>query len=1136
MAHDSATDVFPIIGIGASAGGLEALRETLQGYQGRPGMAFVIVQHLDPTHESMMAQLIERYTNMPVKQIEGGEKIEIDHVYVIPPGSGLEIDNGVLQLTEFATPRGMRRPIDDFFESLGEDQGAMAACIILSGTGADGSRGLRAVKENGGLAIAQEPQSARYDGMPLSAVGTGLVDFVEEPEAIIACLRNFFDRRKQTGEASGEAVFVADHVNELCATLRETVGHDFSGYKRSTLSRRIQRRMQVLGIGDGEVYLNRIRTDKDECQALFRDLLINVTRFFRDPDAFRVLNDEVIEPMVSTARDSDELRVWVPGCSSGEEAYTIAMLFHAARVKYATRPIINIFASDIDDQMLQLARAASYPVSHLPDIPEPLRSNYTVGHGETFTICEPVRDMIRFSSHSVIKDPPFSKIDLVSCRNLLIYFDDRLQQTVIPLFHYSLKSSGYLFLGPSESVTQFDDLFEPADQRVRLFRRKNGPRNYSLDLPAPTRKRARRRTQDDGDERSQSWVEGEALRRAQTYAPATLLVDKSAGLINSWGRVGRYLEFPNERERRLYVPSLAKPGLREALGGLIRQTATDDRKRIARDVEVKTDFGTQPVNVICEPVSDGTMLVVIRETGNFRANDEEEFLELTAPDDQVHLLEEELRRTRHRLRTTVEELETANEELKSSNEEMMSMNEELQSTNEELTTVNDELKTKVDQLTVANSDLKNFFDSTQLAVVVLDKDLCIRSFTDAAKTLFPFQPGDKGRALIEVSDYLQSKQHIELARTVASTGETQDARVTDASGDRVFALRAVPYRKADGSLDGATLIFTDVTQALTMESELISQRERLKLAVEVARIGIWEYDPSTGETALDDTQRALLSIDRASADQISNVISRIHEDDRADVEEALRRTISSGEEFDESYRVKTNDGSYRWIRSMGRMVDKNNKRTMAGVAFDITSERSSIEQRELLLREMNHRIKNLFAVVGGMISISRRDAETVDGFAEDLRGRVGAMNRAHGLTQQSVGDDPVVLEELIDTVIAPSAGNQQIRVNGPRVIVPIPKLTPLALILHEWATNAAKYGALSHSEGTLEVVWTNEDNKVELAWNETGTVGSDKPNPAGFGTRLIEASSRQLDASVEGEQGDGFFRRKLIIPGLDQPG
>ncbi|MBB3992004.1 CheR family methyltransferase [Croceicoccus naphthovorans] len=1127
-------DEFPVVGVGASAGGLEALREMFRDFSGNPGMAFVIVQHLDPNHESLMAQLIERYTAMPVRQIVGGEKIEIDNVYIIPPGHGLTVEDGVLHLTEFTDPRGMRRPIDDFFEALAVDLGPRAACVIVSGTGADGSRGLRAIKEHHGVSIAQEPQGARYDGMPLSAVGTGLVDFIRESNDIIPCLREFFSRGVETEDTRDAAQRLIDNIDDLCDALRDQIGHDFTGYKRTTLGRRIERRMQVLGIDSHEEYLRRIRKDAEECQALFRDLLINVTRFFRDTDAFEKLREQVIEPMVRNADSGHGVRVWVPGCSSGEEAWTIAMLLADAMREQGRQVPVQVIASDIDDQMLRIAREGQYPIAALADIPEPLRSRYTVGHGDTFAINASVRDMVRFSLHSVIKDPPFSRVDLISCRNLLIYFDDKLQQQVLPLFHYSLRPEGWLFLGPSETIGRYEDLFETVDAKERIFLRRTSHTNYPLELPSVSKRRSRKPVEATSHSREPSWVEGEALRKlTSTYTSPTLLVDREGGIVSSWGPVGRYFDFPVERERRLNATTLAKPGLREVIGVLVRQAADGNQRHVARDINVHTDFGDQQVQVICDPVRDGTYLVVVRETAPFVPLDGGEMVELGEVDDQVHLLEDELRITRHRLRSTVEELETANEELKSSNEEMMSMNEELQSTNEELTTVNDELKNKVDQLIVANSDLENFFESTQLAVIVLDAEMRVRSFTDAACELFPLQPGDQGRNLSDVTTNLDRNDCIDLARKVARTGQTLDERVRDKPTGRVFSLRILPYRRPDGSVDGATLVFTDITAPLELENQLAEQRERLELALRVAGIGVWEYDPATGKTKLDPVEQQLLAVSDDDATDIERILTHVHEDDRDDVNAALRQAMDGQKHYDQTFRIRDEAEGIRWLHGLARRVRLGDDYHFIGVTYDVSPEREALAERDLLLREMNHRIKNLFAVISAMIGICEREADDVAGFAQELRRRISAMGRAHALTQRRNVDELVGLREIIDAVLTPARGGQEIRIDGEEAMIPAGKLTPLALIFHEWATNAAKYGVLSEEDGTLTISVSREGNDTVIDWRETTTEAKEAVNGQGFGTRLVEASVRQLDAKLDGDQDPHQFHRRLVLPGLN---
>ncbi|MGN5374526.1 CheR family methyltransferase [Sphingomonas hankookensis] len=1131
MTREPAPGGVPIVGIGASAGGLEALREMLAPAHLPTGLAFVVVQHLDPNHESMLAQLLDRNTVLEVLQSAGGERIAPDTVYIIPPGRGLAIRGGVLELTDFEQPRGLRRPIDDFFISLAGDQQANAACVILSGTGADGTTGLRAIKEHGGLCVAQQPDSARYDGMPLSAVGTGMTDFVKPPGEILHCLQAFFQRRG-TDPIAPEANVVADHVDDMCRVLRSAIGHDFSGYKRSTLVRRVERRMHVLGIDTGRAYLARIRGDATECEALFRDLLINVTRFFRDGDAFEVLRTRVIEPLMADRASDEDVRVWVPGCSSGEEAYTIAMLFAEAARKAGSSLAVQIFATDIDEQMLSIAREGSYPAAAMADVPPHLRERYTVPHAERFTIAAPIRDMIRFSSHSLVKDPPFSRIDLVSCRNLLIYFDDRLQQAVLPLFHYALRPGGYLFLGPSESVGRFEHFFTPVDQQARLFERTPGAPSYPIDLPGNQRQPVARRERDTRGDGAALSSEGLATRRmVERYAPPSLIVDQDGGIISAYGKLSRYFEFPVTRTGGSSAVNLARPGLRNVIGPLLRQ-ARDERRRVAaRDVAVETDYGTQPVEIICDPLGDGTLLFVFRDTGPFVPSDHDELQELELGDDHLESLEDELRLTRHRLRSAIEELETANEELKSSNEEMMSMNEELQSTNEELSTVNDELKIKVDQLTVANSDLRNFYEIDRTG------GRGARCRPEGAQL---YRCGDAHLS----AETRRSRPSVDRCRQPVAGfdasgrcpcrrggGAPTQRRVHSVDGQHIYSLRVLPYCTQSGAVDGTTLVLTEITDALALERQLAAERERLDLAIKAAGIGVWEYCPENGEVLLDPVERQLFEIGADTKAGIDMLFDRIDPDDLPKVEASLRRANERSGDFEATFRLRRSDGEVRWIKGFGRAIAGSAPQRLVGVSIDVTPEYALAETRELMLREMNHRVKNLFAVIAGMMTIAARSHDDVRSFADDLRHRIAALGSAHSLASPAGRPQAVGLDDIVAITLAPYREHARIEIDGPVVALDRNCLSPLALILHEWATNSMKYGALgSGGERGLQVRWRAGDDGIILTWIEDAAVSDREPGKRGFGSVLVETSVRQLRGAVTTADTDGQFRLDMRLP------
>ena len=562
---------------------------------------------------------------------------------------------------------------------------------------------------------------------------------------------------------------------------------------------------------------------------------------------------------------------------------------------------------------------------------------------------------------------------------------------------------------------------------------------------------------------------------------------------------------------------------------MLREVRGTNRRVIKRDVEVATEFGRLPTTVICEPVNEVSYLLILRDTGSIEPFGEEFGEDFEVEDGQLRFLEEELQSTRHRLRSTVEELETTNEELKSSNEEMMSMNEELQSTNEELTTVNDELKNKVDQVTVAHADLKNFFDSTDMVVMVVDAELKIRSFTEAASSIFAISNAYIDRPLSSIETQLDDQQYVSLASKAAEQGRVSEYRSQVSADGRQFIGRVVPYQNLDGSIEGATLVFTDVTKALALESDLHQERERLRLALEVAGIGVWEYEPASDRTVLDATERSLLGL--APEDEgatMEPILAKLPSDDRDRINSSLRKAMDGDEDFDEVFRIPLADGSYRWLHGLGRRLNLTDTKKFIGVTYDITSEREILEQREMMISEMNHRVKNLFAVISAMISITSAEADEVGEFASDLRKRVYALGQSHALTNRSSRAEQISLEVLIETVVSPTLSSQHFETSGDAIEVRTSQLTPLALIFHEWATNASKYGALSIPDGKLRVDWKVEGERVHLTWEESG-FRSETDISSGFGTRLIEATVKQLKGTIEGNRSDNGYIRKLTF-------
>jgi two-component system CheB/CheR fusion protein len=844
----------PIVGIGASAGGVEALEQFFKSVPANNGLAFVVVTHLSPDRKSMLAEILSRATRMPVVDAQDNQEVEAEHVYVLPPGAILTINDGQLQLRHTA-PAHERAPIDVFFSALAEDQAEHAIGVVLSGGGSDGTLGLKAIKENGGLTVAQGSNVTRprFAEMPSSAVAAGFVD-LELPveniaERIIAYVRNWgaFDPERPS-----------DALTRIYAVLRARTGHDFNEYKERTFQRRVQRRMQVVQTTKLEEYAERLQQQPEEVSALFRDLLIGVTDFFRDASAFQALESAVIPKLFEDKGEDDEIRVWVAGCSTGEEAYSIAILLHEQLEKQLSPPRVQIFATDIDRAALAVARAARYPGIVVKSVSPERLQRYFVDESGIYHLVKELRDMCIFSVHSVIRDPPFSRLDLVSCRNLLIYLKPKLQAQIIPLFHYSLREGGYLFLGPSENVTRYSELFFTLDRRSRLFRRRDLVSRPALPsrqfMPLSRHDPAGREIGPNG-----LLQRSDSLRRIATtivdhFAPTFAIVDEGGQALYYSSGTGKYLQAAAGPPSRDLV-AMARPGLRSDLRTAL-QNAKSTGRRVVRDrIAVQINGGIQVISVAVEPVNEGKEIVygvVFIDRGPVKVEEEHAGGELRENDDgAVNQIEKELQETRERLQSTIEELETANEEFRSSNEELLSVNEELQSTNEELETskeelqsvneelqtVNSELSNKIEELDGANADLNNLLQSTGIATIFLDRNLVIRSFTAAVTALFNLIPTDRGRPLTDiVSRFAYNDLGGDMRRVLAGA-EPIERSVSLADGKTHFLARILPYRTAGRAIDGVLLTFVEVTSLIAAEEQQkvltaeLSHRAKNTLAV-----------------------------------------------------------------------------------------------------------------------------------------------------------------------------------------------------------------------------------------------------------------------------------------------------------------
>ena len=814
-----------IVGLGASAGGLEAFKGFFVNMPPDSGMAFVLIQHLAPEKKSILAELLRRHTSMDVLEAEEGMEVQPNRVYVIPPDSTLTLKDGRLHLEKPAPVRGQRWPVDAFFTSLAVEQGERAVCIILSGGGSDGTIGLKSIKEHGGFTLAQaEHDSHALSGMPQSAFATGLVDFVMPVEDMPAKLLQYQQHLNEVEErkaSDGTREDVANYVGQICSLLHNRTGHDFGQYKQKTLIRRIQRRMQLVQIDAAPDYIRLLRTDSREAQLLFRDLLINVTQFFRDPELFDVLEREVIPKIIDDSRFDDAIRAWVPGCASGEEGYSVAILLREAMTKREAQRKAQIFGTDLDDEAVRMARAGRYPSSVAADMSAERFERWFVQEGDDHCPQKAIREMCIFSVHDILKDPPFSKLDLISCRNLFIYFNSTLQVRLIEAFHYALRPGGYLFLGSSEGVTQQSRLFDVVDKKHRIFQR----RNVFASLPgfplaeaakAPPFATRRGQRTESADLFDRLW------RQALTQiAPACVVINEQDEIVRYFGQTGRYLE-PSPGAASLNLFTVLRPELRACARSLLQEVRDSGQRRQQAHISIRVNGSRQLITLIVAGLAgegnpDGGAVVAFQEEGApIPSGGEEKQAESTA--------EQELRTLRAQLSATSADLEAANEELRSSNEEYQSVNEELQSTNEELETakeelqstneelqtVNAELSIRNEDLSRASSDMRNFFDSTDIASLFLDKDLRIRTFTPAMTDLINIRDGDRGRPISDLTGHLIYGDVDNDVGKVMRTLTSIEREVATQDGT-TYMMRIRPYRSIDDVIDGVVMTFVDIT-------------------------------------------------------------------------------------------------------------------------------------------------------------------------------------------------------------------------------------------------------------------------------------------------------------------------------------
>jgi len=1150
---DSGISHVPVCGIGASAGGVKALQTLFKELPDDLGLAYVVILHLSPEHPSLLSEILSDSTNMDVVQVEDSPELKPNCIYVIAPDRELIIEGASLKARPFTSPRVSRAPIDMFFRSIAK-AGGDGMALVLTGAGSDGSIGVGAVKEGGGVIFVQDPKDAEFPSMPQSAIATGFADFILPIPAMAKRVAEV--ARSKGAVRSLDLDGGGNELRRVVNLLHSRTGHDFSSYKSATVRRRVLRRMQVRGVLNLKDYAELIQEEPEEANELFADMLISVTRFFRDPEAFQVLANEAIAPLFDDVPE-EGLRAWVPGCATGEEAYSIAMMMQEEMERRNVRVPVQIFATDLDEGALGTARNALYPKAIEADLTEDRLKRFFIKENSHYRIRKEIREMVLFASHSVLREPPFLRLDLISCRNLMIYLERSLQEKLCSIFFYGLRARRFLFLGTAETADVASSLFSTVNREARLYSARSSARITLPDLAGreqfPTPRPGVQRLDDNRQSDAEMPIRAH-LGLLEQAGPPSILVGERQEIVHLSQNAGKYIQHSGGQfSQRL--TAIVRPELRLDLNLALDRALSQHQPTLTLPTAVQLDGEVRRIAMNILPTAEDAdagqqALILFLDAGLADPETGEGELAETQPDEikrlhtELKVAKEELARRRHEHELSTQELRAANEELQSINEEYRSTaeeletsKEELQSMNEELQTVNSELKDKLESISSAHSDLRNLNAATEVGTLFLDEKMRIRMFTAPVVDLFNVKENDVGRPLTDFTnqllyDDLENDVHKVLRDLVHVETEVESV------DGRYFMMRVRPYRTMEERIEGVVLTFVDITSRHRTEQELAQSEERYRTLFNSINQGFCIVEVLFDENDRPRDYRFVEANDAfAGQTGISDVIGKTMREIQPEHEEhwfeAYGRVAKEREaEHFEAEAAKLG----RHYEVYAFPFGEPDSRCIGVLFHDIAERKEAERERQLLTQELSHRVKNTLAVVQGLASQTSRKIGSVEEFRNSFNGRIQALGRAHDLLLETQWDS-AELEPLVRNVLQPydAREGRSLSISGPTVHLQPKQALGLSLIIHELATNAAKYGSLSGTDGRLDVEWSVKEqdghDMVRLHWRERGGPAVEPPGDKGFGTKLIERSSRlELHGSSELDYAPKGFKAEITFP------